>query len=137
MNVNQLNDTVVLVAIDGKGVLVDPGEKMAPFQTLNWRHSERAVCARVGKDLGTRPRRLNRTQSTQPCAPPTIFLDGHGGVTGTIRVVMSGQAAFALAAAALRNDEKELRNSSMRNWKALVPDGVEAHVDHFLGIGRS
>jgi hypothetical protein len=63
-----------------------------------------------------------------------IFLDGHGGVTGTIRVVMSGQAALHWRQAALRNDEKEVKKQFDEELEGLVPDGVEAHVDHFLGL---
>ena len=61
-----------------------------------------------------------------------IFLDGHGGVTGTIRVVMSGQAALHWRQAALRNDEKEVKKQFDEELESLVPDGVEAHVDHFI-----
>ena len=134
MNVNQLNDTVVLVAIDGKGVLVDPGEKMAPFQTLNWRHSEAGGLRQSGQGPGyqatpPQPYTINSTMRTAD-----IFLDGHGGVTGTIRVVMSGQAALHWRQAALRNDEKEVKKQFDEDLESLVPDGVEAHVDHFLGM---
>jgi transglutaminase-like putative cysteine protease len=134
MNVNQLNDTVVLVAIDGKGVLVDPGEKMAPFQTLNWRHSEAGGLRQSGQGPGyqatpPQPYTINSTMRTAD-----IFLDGHGGVTGTIRVVMSGQAALHWRQAALRNDEKEVKKQFDEELESLVPDGVEAHVDHFLGM---
>jgi len=39
MDLGQLNDTLVLLSIDGKPVLADPGEKMCSFGTVNWRHS--------------------------------------------------------------------------------------------------
>jgi hypothetical protein len=134
MNVNQLNDTVVLVAIDGKGVLVDPGEKMAPFQTLNWRHSEAGGLRQSAQGPGYQatPPQLYTMNSTMRTAD--IILDGHGGVTGTIRVVMSGQTALHWRQAALRNDETEVKKQFDEELEGLVPDGVEAHVDHFLGL---
>jgi len=134
MNVNQLNDTVVLVAIDGKGVLVDPGEKMAPFQTLNWRHSEAGGLRQSAQGPGYQatPPQLYTMNSTMRTAD--IILDGHSGVTGTIRVVMSGQTALHWRQAALRNDETEVKKQFDEELEGLVPDGVEAHVDHFLGL---
>ncbi len=135
MNVNQLDDTVVLVGIDDKGILVDPGEKMAPFKTLSWRHSEAGGLRQSAQGPGyevTPPQayRLNTTTRSGD-----ISLDAHGGVTGTIRVLMSGQAALRWRQAALRNDETELKKQFDEELEALVPDGVEAHVDHFVGLG--
>ena len=33
MNFDQLDDTLVILSIGGKEILLDPGEKMCPFQT--------------------------------------------------------------------------------------------------------
>jgi hypothetical protein len=134
MNVNQLDDTLVLVGIDGKGILVDPGEKMAPFQTVNWRHSEAGGLRQSLQGPGyqatpPQPYGLNTTARSAD-----ISLDAHGGVTGSIRVVMSGQAALHWRQVALRNDETEVKKQFDRELEGIVPDGVEAHVDHFLGL---
>jgi hypothetical protein len=39
LNDSQLDAVVVGITIDGKEIVVDPGEKMAPFQTLGWAHA--------------------------------------------------------------------------------------------------
>lgn len=134
MNVNQLDDTVVLVGIDSKGILVDPGEKMAPFQTINWRHSEAGGLRQSLQGPGyqatpPQPYGLNSTTRTAD-----ISLDAHGGVTGSIRVVMSGQASLHWRQVALRNDETEVKKQFDEELEGIVPDGVEAHVDHFVGL---
>ncbi len=134
MNVNQLDDTVVLVGIDGKGILVDPGEKMAPFQTINWRHSEAGGLRQSLQGPGyqatpPQPYGLNTTTRSAD-----ISLDAHGGVTGSIHVVMSGQASLHWRQVALRNDETEVKKQFDEELESIVPDGVEAHVDHFVGL---
>lgn len=134
MSMNQLDDTVVLVGIDDKAVLVDPGEKMAPFRTLNWKHCEAGGLRQSAQGAGY------EVTPAQPLAVNTtiyngdIALDAHGGVTGTIQVVMTGQAALQWRQAALRNDETEVKKQFDHELEGLVPDGVEAHVDHFLSL---
>ena len=38
LSFDQLQDTIVILKIDGKEVNVDPGEKMCPFGLVHWRH---------------------------------------------------------------------------------------------------
>jgi len=134
LDANQLDDTVILVGIDGKGILVDPGEKMAPFQTVNWRHAEAGGMRQSAKGP------MFQTTAAQPyTANATVRnadlkLDEHGGFTGYIQIVMSGQAALHWRQAALRNDDTEVKKQFDQELETMVPNGVEAHVDHFLGL---
>ena len=41
LNAHQFDTTIVILNIAGKEITLDPGEKMCPFQTVSWRHSER------------------------------------------------------------------------------------------------
>ncbi|MGH9598539.1 MAG: DUF3857 domain-containing protein [Terracidiphilus sp.] len=47
MNFDQLDDTLVVADIGGKDIYLDPGEKMCPFGTLNWRHSDTKACGKA------------------------------------------------------------------------------------------
>ena len=47
---------------------------------------------------------------------------------------MTGQAALRWRQAALRNDGDELKKQFDRELDGIVPDGVVAHIDHFLSI---
>jgi hypothetical protein len=61
-------------------------------------------------------------------------LDDHGAVAGTLRFIMSGQDALRWRQAALESDADELKKTFDRWVRTMVPDGVEANVDHFLGL---
>jgi hypothetical protein len=39
LSLRQLDDTLVILETGGKEIILDPGEKMAPFQIVSWRHS--------------------------------------------------------------------------------------------------
>jgi hypothetical protein len=134
LSLSQLDDTLVLLSSGGKEIFLDPGEKMCPFQIVNWRHSGAS---------GIREALNTRTAGTAPIPSYTenkttriadLTLDSHGVVTGSLRFIMSGQEALRWRQFALRNDEDEVRKSFDRELEALVPQGVEAHIDHFVGL---
>jgi hypothetical protein len=130
----QLDSTLVIVGIDGKEVLVDPGEKMCPFQTVSWKHSSAAGLRQNPDGPGylTTPAQPYKANSTMRTGDLT--LDAHGAITGTVQFVMSGQVALRWRDVALENDETEVKKQFDKELESLVPDGVEAHVDHFLGL---
>jgi hypothetical protein len=47
---------------------------------------------------------------------------------------MTGQAALYWRQKAINNDETEVKKQFDKSLESLVPDGVEAHVDHFTGL---
>ena len=40
MDLDQLDTTLVILDMGGHELVLDPGEKMCPFETVNWRHSD-------------------------------------------------------------------------------------------------
>ncbi len=134
MNIDQLDDTLILVGIDGKGILLDPGEKMCPFGTLNWRHSSAGGLRQTPNGAGyeTTPLQVYNANVTKRNADVT--LDEHGAITANIQIIMNGQEALRWRQTALRNDDTELKKQFDEELEKIVPDGVEAHVDHFLSL---
>jgi hypothetical protein len=63
-----------------------------------------------------------------------VTLDEHGALTGNLRFVMTGQAALYWRQKAITNDETEVKKQFDKSLESIVPDGVEAHIDHFLGL---
>jgi hypothetical protein len=134
LDFDQLDDDIVLVTIADNVILLDPGEKMCPFQTLHWKHSG-ATGIRQGdkvRSLGTTPEQSYPDNKTVRSGD--ITLDAHGAVTGNIRFVMTGQEALRWRQTALINDSDEL-NKQFDHWlESIVPEGVEAHIDSFTGL---
>ena len=64
-----------------------------------------------------------------------ITVDAQGGVTGQVRIIMTGQEALRWRQEALRYDGDEVKRRFDGQLQEIVPEGVEAHVDHFLGMG--
>ena len=136
-SLSQLDTTVVAINIGSQETVLDPGEKMCPFGTLNWRHSNARGLGQSSQGVGvsTTPEQSYKQNSVNRVADLT--LDAHGGITGQIQVVMTGQKALRWRQFALRNDNSELKKRFDRDeLEGAVPEGVEAHVDHFLSVDQ-
>jgi hypothetical protein len=137
MDFDQLNVALVVLSTGGKEIILDPGEKMCPFGVLSWRHSEaRGVReASDGISLMTTPPQAFADNMTTYNA--NITLDEHAGMTGGFTIVMSGQEALKWRQTALENDISEVKKQFDEVLQAMVPDGVEAHVDRFMGMDNT
>jgi hypothetical protein len=134
MNFDQLDDDVIILSLDGKEILLDPGEKMCPFQTVSWRHSSAGGVreSAEGRSAGASPQQAYNANTITRIGDITV--DDQGGITGTVRFLMNGQEALQWRQAALENDVDELKKNFDRMLLNSTPEGVEANVDHFLGL---
>jgi hypothetical protein len=134
MSFGQLEDTIISLNIGGDEILLDPGEKMCPFQKLHWKHSNASGFLEGSDGLTpdhTPPPSYTDNNTTRKA---DITLDGQGGVQGALRLTMVGQQALHWRQIALRNDEDEVKKQFDRWLETIVPEGVEAHIDHFAGL---
>jgi transglutaminase-like putative cysteine protease len=135
MSLDQLDSTLVALTIGGKQIVVDPGEKMCPFTIVSWRHSDASGIGQSaeGGSFVTTPMQQYKDNVTSRLGD--VYLDAQGGITGHINVIMVGQAALHWRQRALEEDDAELKKEFDREeLQGKVPDGVEAHVDHFLSM---
>ncbi len=134
LDADQLDDMLVILNIGGKEILLDPGQKMCPFETVHWKH-EGATGIRQSHDRNfaagspSGPYTANTLQRTGD-----VVIDGHGAVTGAFRLAMTGQQALRWRQAALRNDEEEVKKLFDRWLETMVPEGIDAHVQSFAGL---
>jgi hypothetical protein len=137
LNLDQLDTTLVELVTGDHKIALDPGEKMCPFQTLNWRHAAAGGIAQSAEGIAysVTPAPSYKDNSLSRIADLT--LDAHGGITGIIRIAMTGQKALRWRQFALRSDDTELKKSFDHDeLEGIVPEGVEVHVDHFLAVDQ-
>jgi hypothetical protein len=129
----QLDDTVILLSLNGKEVVLDPGEKMCPFLLTHWRNSV-ATGVRQGANSGiaTSPGQLYSDNKTNRFAEVT--LDEQGGITGNVNFTMTGQQALYWRQEALKNDAEELKKQFVHWVDPMLPEGVAAEIDQYQGI---
>jgi hypothetical protein len=134
LNFDQLDDDIILVNIAGKDIPLDPGEKMCPFGTLNWKHSATTGIRQGGKDRNLAMTPEQDYTANKITRTGDITLDAQGTITGRLSIVMRGQVALYWRQTALKNDSTELNKQFERWLESTVPEGVEAHIDSFSGL---
>lgn len=134
MDMDQLDSTLVLVGIDGKGVLLDPGEKMCTFGQVKWNHSDAGGIrqSEQGPGYEKTPGQLYTDNSVSRSGDVT--LDANGGMSGYFTFAMRGQEALRWRQDALQYDPDELKKRFDKWVQPMMPQGVEGHVDHFLAL---
>lgn len=137
MSLSQLDETLVIVSVGGKEMLLDPGEKMCPFGTVNWRHSGAEGLRQSADGPGRSQTSFQVFGTNTVKRTGDLVVDLHGGVTGTLQIVMTGQEALYWRQTALEVDQAELKKEFDRSLEEMAPQGVAAHVDHFLGLDEA
>ena len=134
LSFSQFDAALVMLNIAGKEIILDPGERMCPFQTVSWRHSNTAGVIQGSDGRNTRAFPGQAAVDNKFSRSGDITLDAQGNATGSLRFSMTGQEALRWRQLALRNDEIEVKKQFDHMLETIVPEGIEAHVDDFTGL---
>jgi len=134
MYFDQLDDTIVLLNLDGKEIVLDPGERMCPFLTVSWKHSLATGIRQSanGSVITTSPSQPYAANTIQRIAE--LNLDPTGVIDGDVRILMTGQEALYWRQKALENDEAEVKKQFEQWVTDMVPDGAHVQIDHFIAL---
>jgi hypothetical protein len=130
----QLDDYLAIVKIGDKEVYLDPGQKLCPFGLLQWKHAFAGGLRNSA--TGPKPELTPATtyKQTQVDRLADVTVSPDGSVKGSLRIVMTGEEALHWRQLNLRNDEDEVKKQFIESLRSIVPDGVQADFDHFLGL---
>ena len=134
MSTGQLEDTLVLVGVDGGGLLLDPGEKMCTFGEVSWTHSDAGGLRQSAKGPGFVTTPGQDYSANLLARRGEVTLDAHGGMTSYFTFTMRGQEALRWRQKSLESSPDELKTAFEKWIQPMMPQGVEAHLDHFLGL---
>jgi hypothetical protein len=138
MDTSQLDAVLIGITVNGKEIVLDPGEKMAPFQTLYWSHAGAngiAFGADGKVEYFMTPLQDNADNTVVRVGSLTVSPEG--SVAGTLKVGFTGQEALQLRQMALSTDSDSVKQQTERTIASQVPDGIQAHVDHIAGLDDS
>ncbi len=135
LSLDQLDALLVVLHIDGKDIYLDPGEKLCPFGQLAWNHLLAGGLQENAKGPVFTPQNLTKDGITAHSADLTI--DGHGGVTGTVKILMNGPAALRWRQLNLTSDTEETKKQFNESLRGLLPEGVSGEVERFQGLESS
>ena len=127
----QLDTALVVMDIDGKDILVDPGTKMAPFETLHWAHAGAGGVAMDGKNkvqIVITPMQKNTDNNNIQVG--TLNIAPQGTVSGTLKLAFTGQPAIELRQLGVKSGPDAVRAKVEKLIAEQLPEGIHAKVDH-------
>jgi transglutaminase-like putative cysteine protease len=134
-DMSQLDTVLIGVTIDGKEIMLDPGEKLAPFETLHWSHSGAAgLGIGSGGKVETVITPLQVNTDNTMVRVGKLAVTPQGEVSGTLKVGFVGQEALALRQLAIRVGPDAVKQRLEQLIQSEVPNGVSAHIDHIANL---
>lgn len=135
LSLNQLDDLVAIVNVDGKDEYFDPGSRYCPYQHLVWKHTMADGVRQTdggGVDFFHTPNEPYTFSRTQRVA--NLAIDQQGAVTGTITMTYMGDIGIRWRQRLLGGDAASLENEIRTSVERLMPPGLEIKV---TGIDRT
>jgi Domain of Unknown Function with PDB structure (DUF3857)/Transglutaminase-like superfamily len=130
----QLDNELVVVSINGKEIALDPGERFADFGQLAWQHTMSAGLRQTANGVIFVQTPENSYREAITARVADVAIDRDGAITGSARITLNGPAALHWRQATLENDEDEVKKQFDESIRDLLPDGVHAEFQHFLGL---
>ena len=127
----QLDTVLVALKIDGKDIVVDPGTRTAPFETLHWAHAGAggvAMDANNKAEIIVTPLQKNTDNSTLHIG--SLDVSPQGVASGSLKIAFTGQRAIELRQLGLRSGADAVKAEVNQMIAQGVPAGIQASVDH-------
>jgi hypothetical protein len=131
---DQLDDTVIILSAGGQEIVLDPSEKMCPFQTVHWRHSGAGGIRQADKGIAPWATPLLPYTANTTIRRAELTVGADGLVTGKLKFTMSGQEALYWRQRALRVDGETLKKDFDEWVKREVPAGADAQFTGFTNL---
>jgi len=134
----QLDTVLVGLKIDDKEILVDPGTRMAPFETLHWAHADAGGVAmnETNKaEIIVTPQQKNTDNSTLRVG--TLNVTSQGDISGTVKLAFIGQRAIELRQLGIGSGADAVKSEINQMLAQQLPKSIRASVDHLVYLDDS
>ncbi|MEO7028904.1 MAG: DUF3857 domain-containing protein [Acidobacteriaceae bacterium] len=128
MSLNQFDNSIAIVNVDGKERFFDPGQRYCAFGHLAWEDTMVQGMRQVdgGSDFATTPG--DNYTDTKTGRVANLTMDERGEVTGPVNLSFTGSAALDWRRQALRGDEESLKLALRTTLEGMLPKTLEVKV---------
>ena len=125
LDMNQFDDTIAIVNVDGKEQYFDPGSRYCPYGHLAWQHNFVTGLRQKGNETAFEnvPGDGHKSNVTVRVANLDMVATGH--VTGKIDMLVFGAPALRWRHTALRGDDESLKHELRSSLEELLPHSLE------------
>jgi hypothetical protein len=133
-NADQLTSEIVIVALDGKEVFLDPGTPFCPYGHLAWQHNSTKGMRQVPDGnilLAITPPANYKDAVSKRVGQITLNADG--SAKGTVAIAWAGEEAMVHRLNAMKTDEAGRKKELEEELQAALPQGSTVHMDAATG----
>jgi transglutaminase-like putative cysteine protease len=134
LDMQQLDDDIAIVEVDGKEQYFDPGQRYAEFGQLHWKHTATSGLRQTANGTAIFTMPTPGYQSSTEVRQANLEIEPDGKIRGDIRFIFTGTGALRWREFALRNDEEALKQELEQTVQRQMPAGIEVKADHLLGL---
>jgi hypothetical protein len=130
LSLNQLNDYIAIVNVNGKDQFFDPGQRFCTYGQLHWKHTMAGGMRQTdgGTEFASTPPDPYTDSKTVRVA--SLTMDPHGNVTGTVKIGYTGVPALNWRQEAIETDQVEVEKEMEDSLREMLPGGMTVKLEH-------
>jgi hypothetical protein len=129
LSLDQLDDFIAIVEVDGKERFFDPGTRFCSFGHLHWHNTyTKGLRQLAGGTSGLAITPGGGLQDTRVDRVASLTLDRTGHMEGMLQFTYTGDAALYWRQRALLGDDNSLQRELREDVEDLFPSGTEVKV---------
>ncbi len=125
LNIDQFDDVIAIVNVDGKEQFFDPGSRYCPFGHLAWQHSFDQGLRQKGNETVFEATSGDGYKDNKRTRVAVLKMDASGHMTGEITFTYAGAAALRWRHVALRGDDESLKHELRTSLEDMIPHSLE------------
>ena len=128
LSLNQLDDDVAIVNVDGKDKFFDPGSRYCPYGHMAWKHTDTGGLRQTegGTMLAGTPTESYAESVVTRVA--NLKMDESGAVTGKVELKFTGAPALTWRHKALVDDKESVDREMKESVEHMLPGGMEVKL---------
>jgi hypothetical protein len=125
LNMDQFDDLIAVVNVDGKDVFLDPGERYCPYGHLAWQHEFLTGLRQKGNETAFQDIVGDGFKNNTVDRVANLNMDATGLITGKIDMTYTGPSALRWRHTALRGDDESLKHDLRSSLEDMLPHTLE------------
>jgi hypothetical protein len=128
LSMQQLDDTIAIVNVDGKEQYFDPGSRYCAYGHLAWQHTFAEGLRQTASGTEFAHTTGDGYVMNATARVANLKMDEHGQITGRIDMTFTGSSALGWRQRGLRGDSESLRHALEVHVQDMVPKSLEVKV---------
>ncbi|HXS13071.1 MAG TPA: DUF3857 domain-containing protein [Acidobacteriaceae bacterium] len=125
LTMDQFDDLIAVVNVDGKEQFFDPGERYCPYGHLAWQHEFVTGLRQKGNETTFADVYGGGYKDNTVMRVANLNMDATGKITGKIDMSYNGAAALRWRHTALRGDDESLKHELRTSAEGIIPHSLE------------